>query len=75
MRFYEISGGLRIPISEEEQSVLDIISDEGIQKSKLDERQQEVARLMVTRGLLLRSRDSDGNIVLRCNSMEDIWRI
>ena len=75
MRFYEISGGLRIPVSEEEQSVLDMVSDDGIQKSKLDERQQEVARLMVTRGLLLRGRDGDGNVVLKLNSMEDIWRI
>lgn len=74
MRFYEISSGLRIPVSEEEQELLDAISEKGsIGKSALDERQQEVARLMVSRGLLVREREDDA-ICFRPNSAADIWR-
>ena len=74
MRFYEISSGLRLPISEEEQEVMDLISNEGrYPKSKLDERQREVARLMVSRGLLVREREDDVTF-LRPNNAVDIWR-
>ncbi len=75
MRFFEISSGLRLPISEEEQEVLDLISsaEERFPKSKLDERQREVARLMVSRGLLIREREDDTTF-LRTNSAIDIWR-
>ncbi len=75
MRFYEISSGFRVPISEEEQEIINLAADEGkIAKSSLDERQQEVARMMVTRGLLIRERDEDDQIFLRPNSPDDIWR-
>lgn len=75
MRFYEISSGLRIPVSEEEQDIINIATKEGkVDKSALDERQQEVARMMVTRGLLIRERDDADNIFLRPNSAIDIWR-
>lgn len=75
MRFYEISSGLRIPVSQEEQEIIDLIADKGkIKKSVLDERQQEVSRLMVSRGLLIRER-TDNVIFLRLNSAADIWRL
>jgi hypothetical protein len=73
MRFYEISSGLRIPISEEEQELFDLITKGSLEKSALDERQQEVARNMVTRGLLIRE-NKDGVIILRPNNAADIWR-
>jgi hypothetical protein len=74
MRFYEISSGLRIPVSEEEQEILDMITPKGqIGKAALDERQQEVARMMVTRGLLIREREDD-EIILKPNGAADIWR-
>jgi hypothetical protein len=74
MRFYEISSGLRVPVSEEEQALLDIITQKGrVEKGTLDERQQEVGRLMVSRGLLIREREDD-SIFLRANSASDIWR-
>lgn len=61
-------------MSEEEQEILDLISNEKrIEKSKLDERQKEVARNMVTRGLLVREREDDVTF-LRTNSAADIWR-
>jgi len=75
MRFYEISSGLRIPVSQEEQDIIDLIADKGkIKKSVLDERQQEVSRLMVSRGLLVRER-TDNVIFLRLNNAADIWRL
>lgn len=77
MRFYEISSGVRIPVSEEEQEILDLLKNEGkIKKSALDERQQEVARLMVGRGVLSRSRGGDdSDIIFRPNGDVDIWRL
>ena len=75
MRFYEISSGLRIPVSQEEQDIIDLIAEKGkIKKSMLDERQQEVSRLMVSRGLLIRER-TDKVVYLRLNSASDIWRL
>lgn len=77
MRFYEISSGFRIPVSNEEQDILDLISSKKgtVSKSDFDERQDEVARKMVTRGLLVRSKDSDGNMLISANNMDDIWRV
>jgi hypothetical protein len=53
MRYFEIAGGFRMPINEEEQEVLTLIqeSELEIEDSNLDERQQELARQMVSRGL------------------------
>jgi len=75
MRFYEISSGVRVPVSQEEQEIIDLVTPKRrIAKSELDERQQEVARLMVSRGLLDRERDDDGHIYLKPNSAVDLWR-
>lgn len=74
MRFYEISSGFRLPISSEEQEIMDLIqSKDRLGKEELDERQQEVSRLMVSRGLLIREKDGD-DIYLRPNDPNDIWR-
>ena len=74
MRFYEISSGLRVPVSEEEQELIDLIAPQRkMAKADLDERQQEVARLMVSRGLLVRERDDD-KTYLRPNDAVDVWR-
>ncbi len=61
MRFFEIVSGVRIPVSAEEQSILDLVGDEGgIARKKLDPHQKEVARRMVTRGVLNRGRVEGG---------------
>ncbi len=67
MRFYEITSGVRLPVSGEEQDILDKVGQSSLKKSSLDEREQEVARRMVTRGLLNRSRDEEKNIIFTCN--------
>jgi hypothetical protein len=76
MRYFEIAGGLRMPVNEEEQEVLTLIqeSEHSIDDSNLDERQQEVARKMVSRGLLNRLQ-KDGKIYYEPNGLPDIWRI
>lgn len=75
MRFHEISSGVRIPVSQEEQDLLDLATAQRrLVRAALDERQQEVARLMVSRGLLRRRRDGEGRIVLEPNDMVDLWR-
>lgn len=57
MRFFEISSGIRLPVNEEEQVLLDrAVEQRRIKRSELSEREQEVARLMVSRGLLNRVR-------------------
>lgn len=74
MRFYEISSGVRLPVSQEEQEILDMVSEGAILESKLNERQEEVARLMVSRGLLIRE-ENEGDAELKANRAVDLWRI
>lgn len=73
MRFFEISSGVRLPVSQEEQEILDMVSEGAILESKLNERQEEVARLMVSRGLLIRE-ENDGDAKLQANRAVDLWR-
>ncbi len=76
MRFHEIRGGLQIPVSQEEQGLIDLIeSQEGqfIQRKELDERHREVARKMVSRGVLERTQ-RDGNIYYVVSKLDDLWR-
>jgi hypothetical protein len=74
MRFFEIASGLPVPVSEEEQQLLDLITEhQKIPGTALDERQLELARLMVSRGLLNRLIES--NCVYYCaNGLLDLWR-
>lgn len=76
MRFREIRGGIQIPVSLEEQGLIDLIeSKEGefIQRKELDERQQELARKMVSRGVLERTQ-RDGSLFYVVSKLDDIWR-
>lgn len=75
MRFFEISSGIRLPVNEEEQSLLDrAVEQRRIKRSELSEREQEVARLMVSRGLLNRVRTDEDGIIYKPNDMADLWR-
>jgi hypothetical protein len=76
MRFFEIASGMRVPVSKEEQEIIDLIKSKGgsIEKASIDdERTKEVARKMVSRGVLKRSRIDDKTI-LSLDSASDIWR-
>lgn len=76
MRFREFNGGLRMPVSLEEQALLDKIDETEshmIDRTKLSEREQEVARKMVSRGLLAR-RKVDETVNYIINNPKDLWR-
>jgi hypothetical protein len=76
MRFREIRGGIQMPVSLEEQALIDLIeSQEGefVQRSELDERQKEVARKMVSRGVLDRTQ-RDGSLYYVVSKLDDLWR-
>lgn len=61
MRFREIHGGLRVPVSNEEQDLISVIesSDGIIKRADLDERQRELARKLVSRDILHRTRQDE----------------
>ncbi len=69
MRFYEIYSGYKVFISEEEQELVDNIELNEVKYSLLDEREQEVARKLISRGVL-----NSKNDILSTNSARDLWR-
>ena len=75
MRYLEIRGGLNIPATNEEQELLERIEASGghIARADLNEREREVARLMVSKGHLNRYRRED-QIVFEVNDLDDLWR-
>ncbi len=63
MRYVDTTSGVQIPISGEEQQIYDRVPQSGkdnLYKSSLDEREREVARKMVSRGVLNRRKDDTG---------------
>lgn len=76
MRYFEIAGGIRIPTSEDEREVIDIIleNDNCSPDEGMDEYQQELCQKMVSRGLLNRLQ-KDGKIYYTTNYLPDVWRI
>lgn len=73
MRYHEIASGLRLAVSCEEQDLLDKAEGEPFDKDDLDEREQELARLMVSRGVLDHY-PHDGHVFYHLSSANDIWR-
>jgi hypothetical protein len=75
MRVFELTSGIRIPISAEEQEILArIMLDQKVTHKSLSEREQEVARLMVSRGLIIQKQDKKQRLCYVARQ-EDIWRI
>jgi hypothetical protein len=72
MRYHEIAAGFPVPVHGEEQELLDKAAPYLV-KDDLSEREQEVARLMVSRGLL-RQFMKNGKLHYRQDSDKDIWR-
>jgi len=74
MRYHEIMGGFRVPISKEENDILQKIGLNGLPEKELtDERDEEIAHQMIRRGLLNTKRDKDGQTVYKINSSSNIW--
>lgn len=74
MRFVEFAGGLRQPVSGEELELLDRIPKDGVTRASLDEREQEIAFSLCSRGILRRFRDTDGKLRYASALEEDLWR-
>lgn len=75
MRFIDIQGGLRIPVSQEEQTLIEHIrKHQHVLRTSLGERQRELARKMVSRGVLNRGLNEDDQVFYVVNDLEDIWR-
>ena len=72
MRYFEIAGGMRIDISEEERDLL-VLANDNVLAEELDERNQEVALQMVSKGLLLRH-EHDDKVYYAPNGLENIGR-
>jgi len=74
MRFYEISVGLDFVITKEEEDILSLFYNrDKLYKHTLDERNQEVIRLMVSKGMLDRKSDEKG--LYFTMKKKDVWRI
>lgn len=76
MRFVEIRGNLLVPISNEENLLLEKIrgSIEPVRTLDLDPRQRELARQMVHRGVLSRVKIDDASCYLY-NDLDLDWEI
>lgn len=71
MKFIEITGGLMVPVSNDEMLVMEMVrSNNGpLQRSKMDDRQRELARQLVHRGVLDRTR-IDGKLCYTYNDVQ-----
>ena len=76
MRFVEVAGNIITVVSNEELILCEKIRSniEPFFKAKLDEREQELARQLVNRGVLLR-RSKDDRVVFKYNSAEQLGDI
>jgi len=74
MKFIEIKGGWLQPVSNEENVLMERVkgASSPLPKSQLSEREQELARNLVSRGLLTRLR-IDNKLCFTVNDLEDIW--
>ena len=74
MKFIEIRGGLLQPVSNEENILIEKVRgyDSPLPRSQLDAREQEVARMLVSRGLLTRIRVED-KLCFTVNDLDEIW--
>lgn len=74
MRYFEITSGMRVPISGEERALLNRVEETGhIARDTLDEREAEIARQMVRRGVLVRLR-VDGKVCFGANADHNLRR-
>lgn len=74
MKIRQIRGGLAIAVNNEEEELVKRIEEGGItDRDALSEREVEMARSLVSRGVLNKS-FKDGKVLFRFNDLEDVWR-
>ena len=76
MKFTEIAGGIRVFTTLEENELLEKFSKaDRISKNQLDDREQMIARKLVEKSILRRSKDKeDGKLYFTKNSTRPIRR-
>jgi hypothetical protein len=74
LKFIEVRGGFLQPVSNEENIILERVKgyDGPIPKAVLDDREQELARNLVNRGLLTRF-VHEGILCFVINDLEELW--
>lgn len=74
MKFIEVNGGWLQPISNEENIILERVRgyDGPLPKNLLDQREKELARNLVNRGLLTRFMH-EGMLCFAVNDLEELW--
>ena len=74
MKFIEVSGGFLQPVSNEENIIVEKVREYGkpLPKFILDEREKELAKGLVRRGLLTRAM-VENKICFMVNDLEEIW--
>jgi len=75
MKFVEIRGNVRVPVSNEELQVAERVkkNDEPFPVKRLNLRERELARQLVHRGVLDRLL-IDEDICVVYNDIDDLWR-
>lgn len=74
MKFLEVAGGFSIPVSNEEMALVNRIKENAeLSSADLSEREREMARLLVTRGVLNRVKINETTHYV-FNSLNDVWR-
>jgi hypothetical protein len=73
MRYFEIASGMQMPVSSEEWTLLRRIIEAPVRETELDERDGQLARRMLSRGLLDYYKRNDETFY-RASSINDIWR-
>ena len=73
MKFVELAGSILQPISNEENVLLEKVKEyqKPLPKEQLDEREKELARQLVNRGILTRFRKND-KLYFIPNSLDDM---
>jgi hypothetical protein len=72
MRYHDIAG-MQVPVYTEEQDLLDRAEKAPLAKSQLDEREQELMRQMISRGVIRYYRKGNDTFY-RTISVKDIWK-
>ena len=75
MKFMEITGGLMVPVSNDEMLVLEMVRGHAgpLPRRDMNETQQELARRLVFRGVLDRT-NIDGKLCYTYNDVEYVER-
>lgn len=75
MRWIDVIGGLKMPINNEESDLVDKINESNeIAKKDLNEREEELARNLVSRGILNRFSKKDSVQYYTVNKIQPAWR-